>query len=500
VRNLASAFAAVVTFAVTAASWGGLNAPPFSHDEASYLLQARILAGGHWSAPSPPLPEFFEQYHVLVTPVLASKYPPGHSLLLAPGIWLSAEGLVPLVLSALTAALLVALIARRWGTSVALIAWAVWLAAPLGLHFRPTYLSQVTTAFLWVVGWWCLSRWWDGGRDGYLVGLAGVVGWMAITRPLTAVAYAIPLAVVLVPRIWRERRWRAFGSAMVAGSLVAAILPVWSKAVTGGWERTPLGIYTEQYMPWDRMGFGLDSTPPLRAGPPDMGQFAARYVEWHRSFTPVEAARIAGRRARRLKAEVWGGAGLLALVLAVAGIRMVDRPLGMALAQGALLFLLYSLYSHGVVWNVYYLEALPVFCILPVLGLAWLDGRMPGGGPVRSPRLLLAGGCILLALMAEASAAELRRVKARAKPQLRLRAALAAASTPAVVFVRRRAGHSHHVQLAGNSVDMADAPIWLAHDLGERNRELLELAEGRSAYVFDEASGRLTRLGAPRRD
>src|SRR5262252_7196719 len=91
----------IATAVEIAVVWGSLSAVPTVHDEAAYLLQARIFASGHWTAPAPPLPEFFEQYHVLVTPVLAGKYPPGHSLVLVPGIWLGAPGLMPIVLAGL---------------------------------------------------------------------------------------------------------------------------------------------------------------------------------------------------------------------------------------------------------------------------------------------------------------------------------------------------------------------------------------------------------------
>ena len=65
--------------------WGGLDQVAVIHDEAAYLLQAKLYASGHWTAPGPPLPEFFEQYHVLVTPRLTPKYFPGHALMLVPG-------------------------------------------------------------------------------------------------------------------------------------------------------------------------------------------------------------------------------------------------------------------------------------------------------------------------------------------------------------------------------------------------------------------------------
>src|SRR6476619_4164284 len=57
---------------------------PQIEDEFVYLFQAKTLAAGRLSYPSPPLPEFFEAAHILVVPRFAAKYLPGHALVLAP--------------------------------------------------------------------------------------------------------------------------------------------------------------------------------------------------------------------------------------------------------------------------------------------------------------------------------------------------------------------------------------------------------------------------------
>src|SRR5262249_27550061 len=103
--RLAPLAAALVTMGVIGCIWGSLRQIPVVHDEASYLLQAETFARWRWAMPSPRLPDFFDQFHVLVTPTFASKYWPGHGILLVPGIWLGVPGLVPLLLNGLAAAL-----------------------------------------------------------------------------------------------------------------------------------------------------------------------------------------------------------------------------------------------------------------------------------------------------------------------------------------------------------------------------------------------------------
>ena len=105
----APAVAGALTSIVTLWAWASLRRTPVLHDESAYLLQAQLFASGRWAGAGPPLPEFFEQLYVLVEPVLASKYPPGNSLLLAPGALIGLPGLPVVAMSGLSGALLFAL-------------------------------------------------------------------------------------------------------------------------------------------------------------------------------------------------------------------------------------------------------------------------------------------------------------------------------------------------------------------------------------------------------
>ncbi|HEY4658093.1 MAG TPA: hypothetical protein VIH11_01150, partial [Gemmatimonadaceae bacterium] len=143
----AALFSALAVFVV----WGAtLDPGPVMHDEWAYWLQADQYAHLKWKAAAPGVPEFFEQFYVLVTPVFAAKYPPGHALAIAPGFVLGLPGLVPLALTGVTGALVFALARRLAGASTALLTWALWLGTFGNLRFRAAYFSELTTSFCWL--------------------------------------------------------------------------------------------------------------------------------------------------------------------------------------------------------------------------------------------------------------------------------------------------------------------------------------------------------------
>jgi hypothetical protein len=216
---------------------------PYIHDEFAYLLGADTFLEGRLTNPTPPMPEFFETFHVNLTPTYHSKYPPGQSAFLALGkllfgkeiygVWLSFVLAAVAVTWALQAvfpppwALLAGLLATLnatflmrwgfsfWGGSVAMLGGALYMGGMLRLVRRPG---------------WPAAFWVSAG-----------LGVLAFTRPFEGLLTAgIPL-LFYVDHEWRKRstpgRWRkscqAVGLLAGMGLLILLANLAYNHALTG---------------------------------------------------------------------------------------------------------------------------------------------------------------------------------------------------------------------------------------------------------------------------
>jgi len=494
--------------------WGGVRRVPVFHDEAAYLLQARIFASGRWASPPPPIPEFFEQFHVLVAPVMASKYPPGHSLLMAPGAAIGLPGLVPLLLAGLAGTLLYLLARRAAGVWAAFLAWLLWMAAPANVAWRASYLSENTSSAACLLALWLWVRWRDTGAARWLAAAAVAVGWCAITRPLTALLFALPLGIVTLAEVVRRRRWRSLAAGLAAGVATLSIIPLWSARTTGDWRVTPWAAYTRAYMDYDHPGFGEFGEPPTRMLPPDVAQVNRGYRKGHRGHVVGQLPAIALSRAGELVKAValWDALELpatpfiayavMALLVAAMIWGAVEGPpeARFACATVAAMFLGYLVYAHPPGWTLYYVELYPGLAFLAAVGLlrmleaAARELKRPDVPRWRTRAALLAAGVVAIAAVGNVA---VERSDARTRQRAPRAFAALMRLVPdrrALVFVRYAPGHSPHQSLVQNAPDVARARLAFAYDRGADNARLIRAMPGRALYLYDEAASKLRPL------
>lgn len=498
--NAAPIILGLITTVATAWMWGSLSATPYVHDEVALLLQAKIFAQLKWAAPSPPLPEFFEQFHVFVTPTLAPKYPPGHALLMVPGVWLGMPGLVSVLLSGLTGAMLF-ILARRYSNGVvAIVAWFIWLVAPAALRFRPSYFSEITTGAIWLVAWWVLLRYRETNARKWLVMLAALVAWGGIARPVTMIAFAMPAGAIVLWTVVKRRAWMDVAASLPLAIAICAIVPVWGHSVLGTWGKNPYAYYQAMYFPVENPGLGVDTTPPLRALPADMAKFNAYAIPMHEVHTAARLPEQLEARLTALRRGMWGDHYFLYLLAIVGALVM---PLAVAVAFGtcAIMVLAYLSIAHQPYWLIYYLEILPVLAFLSALGL-WQfvsvvsDLAVKRVGRARELAVPALVACVgLLAWMVPDAVGQFsvwhrRLAMAPGYHNAFNQLVSQIPDKRAVVFVRYAPNATVHLSLTNNEPDPSSARVWAVHDLGDANLKLLQAAPDRVPYLYEELPDR----------
>ncbi len=491
---------------------GSLSPAPWVYDEAAYLLQAKIFGSGHWAVPGPPLPEFFEQLHVLVTPRLVPKYPPGHALLMVPGIWLGLPALIPLLWSGITGALIFAFarsLANGW---VGFLTWIVWITAPVELYIRPSFMSQTSTTLLWLLAWWCLARWRGmagGGGRGWLMALAALMALGLITRPITTVALGIPVLIVGLRGLARGRAWLDLVPALVVAAPIVAIAPLWSWSTIGRAYPTPYSEYSRVYTPWNLPGFTVDRSAPLRPEIPAIQRFRSEWLPVHEAHTVRRLPRIMADRFRGIATTFWGDSGTpgrggwsarwVLAVAALVGLLAVPIEVRVALWGGVALFLAMLSLASRPLWTVYYLELSPVLAFVTALGV-W---RVLSALANRYGRAALAPALLIVGLLVAAPGTTERLIRAHQQQidvrtvATELRRAVDSIPGRAVVFVESGPAHRPYESYVLNQPDWAGARVWVVQDRGADNQRLLAVAPDRAPYRFDPGSGSL-RSGSTR--
>jgi hypothetical protein len=502
--------------------WSGSRFAPGGSDESAYVLQAQIFAAGEWKLPPRPYPEFFEQEHTFVFPFVAAKYPPGHSLVLTPGVWLGFAPIVPLILVGVAGGLTFFLSRKLSSGWVALLTWAIWLTMPLNFIFLPDYFSELTTLVLWLLGWLAVLNRSRGGRAHWVVLVAACVAWGLITRPLTGAVYAVPVTALTLYGEWRRRALGGVLAGLGVGVAILSLIPLWSWRTTGDWSKTPLTLYAATYIPWDVPGFGFDATAPTRTLPADIARDFDPFHEIHRRHIPSNLPSIAWNRFRTLAgAGMWAGWRVVFSSFLLLGLVFLPRVTLLGAITSVLLFAAYLAYAANSAWPLYYLETMPVAAFVTAVGIRSVVarrsrlGRRPRAGGVRVPpfmnislqlrRLIgirqpvsevaIVTAAALCVINANLPAAQMRRRQEMAEPARAFQAALRDIPTSHnLVFVQFPDSSREPYLFVRNDAFLDRSRNWLVFDRGDENVELRRLAPNRVAYRIEASTAKVTRL------
>jgi len=506
----AAAACGVASFLFVWWLWSSLNQVAVIHDEAAYLLQARLFAAGRIVGAARPAPDFFEQYHTFVEPVVAAKYPPGFSLLLVPGVWLGLPGLIPALLAGASTALAFLLACELASMPVAFVTVVLMNASSVAIKFNPTYSSEVATTFLVLLSWLALYRHWTTGRAGWLLVLAAAVGWGAITRPFTMLAFAIPTGVVTLISIRRHRAWLTIVPSIGIIAAAVGIMLAVNRQVTGSWRKSAQGEYARMYIPEDHVGFGLKGGTPARPLSAEQQTFNSWVDSMHAEHTEAKLPTTVKRRMRTLIRSTWARESRGAW-LAVLGLFALPWGIAALVSSTVLaIFAAYLLYAHPPIWTAYYLELQPPLAFLAAAGAFFIvrmavrfvaptlsrkiSSRGLGAAPPPDPRRQRLQTQIIFAIVAVwlmfpiPAIVWVGRKMALSKAAYWQNFQYLVSTLPtkrSVVFVQYARGHLPHSSLVQND-PFGTADVWIVHDRGADDARLMALAGDRRPYLYTE--------------
>lgn len=330
-----------------------LSAKPLLIDEIIQVWQARVLASGHLSVPSPEFPEFSSAMHLVDHEGRRfGQFPVGGPAMLALGSLVGAEWIVGPLFGALSVMLAWGLF-RRVATrpGVALGGALVFMLAPFTLFMAGSHMNHVTTLTWLLVAMTGLIRVMQGGGAG--AGLMAGLGFgvAATIRPVDALAFALPAGLWLAHQAWTRR---AIGPFLASGVGVVAPLALLlaSNAATTG----------------DPLLFGYTV---LWGSAHDLGFHATPWGEVH---TPVAGLELVSLYFLRLQ-QYFLEAPFPALLPAAVGLALTPRLLAFdryLLASGGLLVGLYFAYWH----DGFFLGPRFMYPLLPMLAL-WTARSLP---------------------------------------------------------------------------------------------------------------------------
>ncbi len=378
-RRLEGILVAMVAFMLSALVSGSVfEGGRITGDEGSYLFQANAFAEGKWRWDAGPYGDLMGHDMIVLDEKAGwlSRYPPGHSVWLVPGVWVGwPQGM------AAVAAGLTALACYELGLRLRLPRFllpALLLMSPFFVLLHGTLLSHTSgmAASAWMLVFYVRWRQEGGGWNAMVSGLCW--SFLLLNRTWTAALIAVPFGVDALAELRRDwKRIAVWGGTLlfVAGALCGVLLYLRYNQLTTGHSRLPTYLLYEAS---EGLGFG-----------PRRTQGGELYAVNH---TLLRGLGFCWENLRNLDRWLLGTPACTLLVwLGLAGHGWNRRWSGMLLGVVLMVPLGYvGFWYPGIpqVGPLYLAETLPYWLLLGGVGVSRIWRRMEGGGQRR--RLLFA--------------------------------------------------------------------------------------------------------------
>jgi hypothetical protein len=475
-------------------------------DEYSYRIQTLMVAHGRLWEPGHPLPEFFESFQLIATPVYASVYFPGAAILYAPGVWLRLpHWVIPLIASAAVVALVYWIFTELIDGLAALLGALLVISNPIFREQSIMVMAQVPAMLGAMALIWAYLHWRENKSLRWALVMAIIAGWLAITRPVDALIAIIPVGVAVITNLWSVS-WSRRARTVLAG--FAGVLPflalqvVFNLRVTGRLTETPFDFYTRQVYPQATYGFHGDDLSVHPAWPLPQVQEAYESLQTGllRDHTPRgELVRWATQYVPDTIHNILPHS--LLIILMPMGLLGLGGRRWLLAGMLPLFVALYFPYVYFI--RHYSTVVIPAGMMLVALGIRVTSDLSPHARPQILTFLVVS----IAALVVSEWAGFNRLARDEFMPAESLRAIDRALASlphrPAIVLFRYTSGgYGDEPEYNPEVLYPDDAPIIRAHDLGDRDvalfRYYAERHPDRWVYLYDRGSGTIRELGPVR--
>jgi 4-amino-4-deoxy-L-arabinose transferase-like glycosyltransferase len=386
------ALAVVVVLAASLYTSVGLfDRSPHIRDAISYYFQGKTFADGLLAAPAPPVAEAFPlQFMVIHDGKWFSMYTPGTALLLAVGFAAGVPWLVGPLLAAAGTLLTYGVARPHYGRRTALVAVVRMASSPF-LHLQAgSFMSHVPGMFWAASLLYAATRYVERPAAGWAVAAAAALGFLFLTREMSALLYVLTVGCYTGWRGVRGDRRRALRDAPIALACLALFFGaylLYNRALTGSPALLPRRLFSATE---NSYGFGEG-------------------VGFYGRHTLGGGLVNADEALTSLTIYLFGWPFYLSLALIALPFllrRARARDLLHGAIVGAFVLAYIGLYYHGIALGPrYYFDALPSLVLLTARGFVALAGATAalcraGGRRDTRPRARAAALVLCAALLA----------------------------------------------------------------------------------------------------
>ena len=479
---------------------------PKYHDESMHLIQARQLAGGHLWMPPHELPQFFETFHVFVTPVYAAMQFPGTSLLYVPGIWLHLPyWITPLAIAGVCIGLLFRIVSELIDGVAGVLASIMLLGTLEFRYLSVMVLSNSAALLLGLCMVWAWLRWRSHQTATAACCIGAFAGWAAITRPPDAVCFALPIGIAMAHQLFHRSPKAKLTAALclIAGAAPFLLLQLYfNQGVTGHWFDSPHERYVRTFHP----GGGYGSPHDKSTGRPQTTlQQKLDYYDGYITrdvgrYSPSTAPRIwiDERLPKLFKASLPNLLFISLLPCGLLGIRRREIWVVVGVCPLFIAFYAFSIFFA----SQYCLINAAALIPLALLGAREIEGIFPNQHRILATTSTIAIAALSFTQLPQFNPAITEQYES--KTLSAVESALKNIPGRAVVFFRYQRYDNVHEEPVYNieAADIDSQRIVRAQDLGPtENPKLIryyaQWQPDRQAYLFNRADRTLTKLPSP---